>query len=292
MRIDHTHRPWVIAAVALAVISTAAYVLYSVNTPGGPRGGSAIGLTFGIAGYAMMLYAGLLGARKQVPTWRIGRAQTWMRGHLWLGLLSLLLILFHSGFAFRGPLTLVLMLLFFIVISSGILGAAIQHYVPGFMTSRVPLETIYEEIPHVRAQLREEADQLVAAICGPLDGQLEQTAEQSPSVLVEIEHDDRERFREVYLRKVRPYLADPETSGAELSDPLRSGETFEALRRMLAPPVHGVLNDLENICEEEQQLSRQIRIYRWLHGWLLVHVPLSIALLVLGAVHAVVALRY
>jgi hypothetical protein len=293
MRIDHTHRPWVIATVALAIIGTVAYVLYAVDTPGGPRGGSAIGLTFGMVGYAMMLYAGLLGARKRVPTWRIGRAQTWMRGHLWLGLLSLLLILFHGGFVFRGPLTLVLMLVFFIVIASGILGAAIQHYVPSFMTSRVPLETIYEEIPHVRAQLREEADQLAAAICGPLDGAIaEQTAENSSIVLVEIEHQDRERFREVYLRQVRPYLADPETSGAELADPLRSGETFEALRRWLAPPVHGVLDDLENICAEEQQLSRQIRIYRWLHAWLLVHVPLSIALLVLGAIHAVVALRY
>jgi hypothetical protein len=29
-----------------------------------------------------------------------------------------------------------------------------------------------------------------------------------------------------------------------------------------------------------------------MHGWLLVHVPLSMALLLLGAVHAVVALRY
>ncbi len=293
MRIDRTHRPWVIATVALAIVSTAAYILYAVQTPGGPRGGSAIGLTFGIVGYALMLYAGLLGARKQVPTWRIGRAQTWMRGHLWLGLLSLLLILFHCGFAFRGPLTLVLMLLFFSVIGSGILGAALQHYVPSFLTARVPLETIYEEIPHVRAQLCEEADQLAIAICGPLDHAVtEETAEQAQTVLVEIEHDDRERFREVYLHKVRPYLADPETPGAELADPLRSGETFDALRRLLAPPVHGVLDDLENICVEEQQLSRQIRIYRWLHGWLLVHVPLSIALLVLGAIHAVVALRY
>ena len=297
MRIDRTHRPWVIATIALAIISTVAYVLYAVETPGGARGGSAIGLTFGSIGYAMMLYAGLLGARKRVPTWRIGRAQTWMRGHLWLGLLSLLLILFHSGFAFRGPLTLVLMLLFFIVIGSGILGAAIQHYVPGFMTSRVPLETIYEEIPHVRAQLRDEADQLAAAICGPLDkaeaeAETERTPEHAPTVLVEIEHEDRERFREVYLHKVRPYLADPESPGAELADPLRSGETFQALRRLLAPPVHATLDDLENICVEEQQLSRQIRIYRWLHAWLLVHVPLSIALLVLGAVHAVMALRY
>jgi hypothetical protein len=293
MRIDRTHRPWVIATIALAIVGTVAYILYAVETPSGPRGGSAMGLTFGIAGYALMLYAGLLGARKRVPTWRIGRAQTWMRGHLWLGLLSLLLILFHSGFAFRGPLALVLMLLFFIVIGSGILGAAIQHLVPSFMTSRVPLETIYEEIPHVRAQLREEADQLATSICGPLTATMpEQAAEQSPSVLVEIEHDDRERFREVYLHQVRPYLNDPETSNAALADPLRSGETFEALRRLLATPIHGVLDDLENICEEEQQLSRQIRIYRWLHGWLLVHVPLSIALLVLGAIHAVVALRY
>lgn len=288
MRIDRTHRPWVIATVALAIASSIAYVIYALETPGGPRGGTAMGLTFGIAGYALMLYAGLLGARKQVPTWRLGRAQTWMRGHLWLGLLSLLLILYHAGFAFRGPLTLILMLLFFIVIGSGILGAAIQHYVPSFMTSRVPLETIYEEIPHVRAQLRDDADQLAAGICGPLDG----AAEESSPVAVEIEHDDRMRFREVYLQKVRPYLDDPESKNAELADPLRSGETFEALRRLLAPPVHGVLDDLESICEEEQQLSRQIRIYRWLHAWLLVHVPLSIALLVLGAVHAVVALRY
>jgi hypothetical protein len=33
-------------------------------------------------------------------------------------------------------------------------------------------------------------------------------------------------------------------------------------------------------------------MYRMLHGWLLVHVPLSIALLVLGGIHAIVALRY
>jgi len=39
-------------------------------------------------------------------------------------------------------------------------------------------------------------------------------------------------------------------------------------------------------------LTRQARLHRWLHAWLLVHVPLSIALILLGAVHAVVALRY
>jgi len=301
MRIDKSHRVWEFATLILAAAATVAYILYAVESPAGPRGGSAIGLTFGISGYALMLYAGLLGARKKVPTWRIGRAQTWMRGHIWLGTLSLLLILFHGGFAFRGPLTAILMILFFIVIASGWTGALIQHFVPRVMTERVPMETIYEEIPHVRAQLCEEADKLVASICGPIGSESapEETADGGAfaapgavATLVEIEQEDRARFRDVYLRRVRPYLANPESPQAELADANRTAEVFDSLRRLLAAPVHPVLDNLENICEEEHQLSRQIRVYRWLHAWLLVHVPLSIALLVLGGVHAVMALRY
>jgi hypothetical protein len=190
------------------------------------------------------------------------------------------------------------MWLFFIVIGSGIVGALIQHYVPLLMTSRVPMETIYEEIPQVRAQLRQEADQLVATVCGPLDIDaptepvLPGQQSSAVSTLVDIEQEDRARFREIYLGKVRPFLTDPEAPGAELANPQRTTEVFESLRRLLVAPVHSVLDDLESICEEEHQLSRQIRIYQWLHGWLLVHVPLSIALLVLGGVHAVMALRY
>ena len=54
-----------------------------------------------------------------------------MRGHLWLGLLSFPLILFHAGFPFGGPLTSVLMWLFVFVFASGLLGAALQHFMPG-----------------------------------------------------------------------------------------------------------------------------------------------------------------
>ncbi len=263
MKIDRTHRPWMVVTLIAFAVALIAYILYAVRSPGGPRGGSPVGLAFGIIGYALMLYAGLLGARKKVPVWRIGRTKTWMRGHLWLGLLSFPLILFHGGFAYRGPLTAILMLLFFIVIASGILGAALQHYMPRVMTTQVTMETIYEEIPHVRAQLKEEADQLMEG-----------------AALVEVEHEDKVRLREIYLAKIRPALEQPD---ANLFDPLRV---------LVAAPLHGVLDDLENICEEERQLNRQIRLYHWLHGWLLVHVPFSIVLLILGGVHAVMALRY
>jgi hypothetical protein len=263
MIIDRTHRLWIATSAGVFVLAGVGYAWYNARSASGPRGGSAAGLIFGVAGYALMLFAGLLGARKKVPTLRIGRAQTWMRGHLWLGLLSFPLILFHAGFAWRGPLTAVLMLLLAIVILSGIAGAALQHFLPRVMTARVPMETIYEEIPHVREQLREEADQLVESLLS-----------------MELEHEDKVRFGEVYRTRIRPYLEHPPV------------ELLRSLRASVTPAFYGALEDLERICEEERQLNRQARLYHWLHAWLLVHVPLSIVLLVLGGVHAVVALRY
>src|ERR1700730_260421 len=202
MRIDRTHRPWLFATLIILAASAVLYIPYALSSPAGPRGGSAAGLTYGILGYAFMLYAGLLGARKKVPVWRIGKAQTWMRGHLRLGLLSLPLILFHGGFAWRGPLTALLMILFLIVVLSGILGAAFQHYLPSLITTRVPMETIYEEIPHVRAQLRDEAEQLVVYICGPIEESVALSGTPTIATLVEIEQEEKARFRDTYVNTV------------------------------------------------------------------------------------------
>src|SRR2546426_12335413 len=73
-----------------------------MRPPQGRSGGSVVGIAFGIIGSAFMAFAGLLGARKKFPVWRLGPAQTWMRGHLWLGVLSLPLILFHGAVRFGG----------------------------------------------------------------------------------------------------------------------------------------------------------------------------------------------
>src|SRR5499425_583185 len=165
MLIDRSQRGWAMASLAILAAGLAVYLPYASISPAGPRGGSAIGLLFGVAGFAFMLYAAALGARKRVATWRLGRAQAWMRGHLWLGLLVLPMILFHGGFHFGGTLTRVLMWLLIITVVSGVFGAALQHYIPRIMTGDVPLETIYDEIGHVRSLLCEEADRAVEAAC-------------------------------------------------------------------------------------------------------------------------------
>ena len=302
MLIDHTHKKWFVASLLILGAATLVYIPYHLSSPQGPSGGSAVGLSYGILGSAFMVFAGLLGARRKVPVWRVGRAQTWMRGHLWLGLLSLPLILFHGGFHFGGTLTTVLMVLLIVVILSGVLGAVLQHYLPQMMTERVPMETIYEEIVSVRAQLLDEADQFVAAICGPLG--VEATGPQRERTLampatpaaaataVAVTEEESAPLRSFHLRQVRPFLENPDARNHRLGDAAQARAIFDQLRTLVPPAVHETLEDLEDICEEERQLSRQVRLHHWLHGWLLVHVPLSFALLVLGAVHAVMALRY
>ncbi len=163
---DKTQHGWVVASLAIFVAVLLVYLFESWTSPQGPRGGSAIGLVFGAVGFGFMIFAAALGARKRVPTWRVGRAKAWMRGHLWLGLLSLPLILFHGGFHFGGTLTRALMWLLIVTVASGVYGAVLQNSIPKKMTADIPLETIYDEISHVRGLLREEADRAVESICG------------------------------------------------------------------------------------------------------------------------------
>ena len=326
MIMDPTQRGWAIGSLGLFLLSTAGYVLYAMNAPSGPRGGSTVGLIFGIVGFAFMLFAALLGARKRVPTWRLGRAQAWMRGHLWLGLLSLPLIFFHGGFHFGGTLTHVLMWLLIITVASGLFGAALQNYVPRLMTEDVPLETIYDEIGNVRKSLRGEADHSVETLCGaiglaskaseepqraggfsalrpiaagaaPLRTSAAVSAGASAAVAAPPERilltpEESAPLKRFYLSEMRAYLEDPRKRGQRLADASKARSAFAGLRTLLPVAAQTTLADLEEICDESRQFVRQERLHHWLHGWLLVHIPLSLALMVLGVVHAYMALRY
>lgn len=292
MRIDRTHRGWLVASLAILGFSLLVYGFYRVPTANGSMGGTATGLAFGSAGFACMIFAALLGARKRVPVYRFGRAQTWMRGHLWLGLLSLPLILFHSGFRYGHGLTAWLMTLLIIVVASGIFGAALQHYMPRVMTREVTMETIYEEIGHVRAQLLEEAEELIKQATGDVKKQMADTTEPEIAEIAVAVIDEAAPLRNFYERELKPFLEKPAARGSALGDAAQARSAFAQLRTLVPAALHTAIEDLEGICEEERQLTLQSHLHVWLHGWLLLHIPLSLALILLGAMHAVMALRY
>jgi len=292
MIIDRSHRPWGIASAAVLALAAIAYIPYSLgSTP--PSGGSTLGLVYGIAGFGAMVVVTLLALRKKFPIWRIGRTQSWMRAHLWLGALSLPLILLHAGFLFGHGLTSVLMWLFAVVYASGFFGAYLQHTMPRRILREVPMETIYDQIAHVREQLLDEADTVVADACGKLQVAVPVTASglNALASVMRIGADDTAPLREFYTREMRPFVERP-SRAHPLADPVKAAARFAMLRPLVQPALDGAIADLDSLCEEERQLLLQERMQGLLHSWLVVHVPLSFALMALAVVHIVMALRF
>jgi hypothetical protein len=124
--LDRSHIKWILGILVIFALAAAGYR----QTPPGATGSSPSGLLFGMSGVSLMLFAGLLPAGKKLARWRILRLRTLQRGHIWLGLLSMPLVLFHSGFRTGGPLSLALLVILAAILLSGIAGLLFMHQLP------------------------------------------------------------------------------------------------------------------------------------------------------------------
>lgn len=127
--IQGTHQRWAAAVLLLALLTSG---LYLVLPPGG-SGSIRPRLVFAVEGTGMLLFCGLLPARKKllrIPfcgRWRILRSSSWDTGHIYLGLLSCLVIHCHAGFRTGGPLTSALLGVLWAVIGSGLSALLFRH---------------------------------------------------------------------------------------------------------------------------------------------------------------------
>ena len=253
-----------------------------------------------ISGAALMIFAGLLSARKKVPRWNIGSARAWLKGHIWLSLLSVPLIFYHAGFRWGGLIEQLLMLVFVLVVVSGMIGLLLQQYLPRLLKTTVDAEAMFDQIPYLCGRLRETADEEVAAFCGDLvtSAKVEGTFNVGNVALAEVSPLDV--LREFYVTRVRPFLTSSIEQTHQLDNTSRAAAVFARVKTVLPEDESSIeisgarklLDRIEAICGERRQLSRQTRIHRLLHGWLLVHVPLSFSLLVLGIAHVLMSLLY
>ena len=171
MRITNwKHFPWFVFVCLATVAACLLYVgnFHPQRMPAGIRlppsliqtptehhtvGGTPLGLAFGAISLGIFVFAALLSLRKKIPLWRVGTVQRWLRAHIWLTFLTIPLVILHSGFRLGGPMTMLLMGLYALVMVSGIYGLVLQHLMPRLMKERLPAETVFEQIPHIRAQL-------------------------------------------------------------------------------------------------------------------------------------------
>src|SRR5205807_3528618 len=90
---------------------------------------------------------------------------------------------------------------------------------------------------------------------------------------------------------IEPFLASG-AANSSLGSRQRNQWYFDDLRLRVAPELRTLVDQLEELCERRRQLNLQRRIHFWLHNWLWLHLPLSVALLVLLVGHIFMALRF
>ncbi len=306
MLINDSHRSWAWATVLATLVSIALYLLcfhpemvpFKYRLPSwfaiNPRplhysiGNSPLGLTYGIVSFVIFLFAVLLSVRRKFPLWPIGRVQHWLRAHIWLTILTIPLVLMHAAFRFGGTQTSIVMWLYIVVMASGFFGLGLQNFLPHIMKDRVPLETVFEQIPYLTRQLLGAAtklrDDLKLAHNAPLvaGGSGHAAAlEPDPSA---------ETIVRSLEADVLPYLGASGAGKGRLAQPRTAEEFFNVLRLQVKPEFHERVRALEGWCEERRQMDVQVKYQHWLHGWILFHAPASFLLVILTAWHAIACL--
>jgi hypothetical protein len=280
----------IMAAAGSTIFSAGYYLGHRWCGPAGPSANSVPGIWFGIAGTACMVYAAILSVLRRVPSWWwIGSRQWWLKGHIWLGLLSAPLILYHSTFRLGGLLEQVLWILLVVVLVTGVAGLLLQQFLPHLMTTRVAHEVPYEQIPHECTLLRRKADALIEVVCGRNEPDLAATSKGH----LKIDSETKARLRNVYESVVRPYLDWPGETSSPLAEAGRADAVFRAISDWpgLVPATNNV-EQLIGYCKDRRRMADQERLHQWLHVWLLFHVPPAALLVVLGVVHGFVSVYF
>ena len=152
----------------------------------------------------------------------------------------------------------------------------------------------------------EEAEKIVADLCSALEGDLNFIGEKQRATAASagtrggltvasgLGANDRTSnlVAEFFQTELRPYLLQTSGRRSPLADKAQASGMFGQLRVQIPRNFWLKLTDLESLCDEKRGLDRQRLMHHVLHSWLLVHIPVSYALLALAAIHAVFALRY
>jgi ferredoxin len=238
----------------IAVAHFMAADTYSAATP--------LGLGFGIAGAACIVFALMLGARKKLSNHGLGRLESWTQLHMTFGGIGFVAALAHADYSVSGIGTTLLLLLFAFEIITGVSGQLLYTRVPKLLThiekagNSKLIEDLYDERNELRVGLRE--------------------------ILIK---------QPAVVRAFVPHLR--KLAGSPRRRYSRRFDAAHHLTSLLSSlPLQGNLQHhravIERVLTDHCKLSdtvAQIRLHRVLKQWLFIHLATSAALFTVLVLH-------
>ena len=256
-------RRWLAGIIATLVTAAIVAVLWSSSL--------SIHHTAHLSGWlllASLLFLTSYNLRKKMPYPPLIKSSTWLQFHIYVGLLSILLFVCHTGIRLpNGPLETVMAALYACVAITGIIGLMLSRIIPSRLAVRGP-EVLYERIPSFRRQLREQAKQLAVD---------------------SVQETNLTTLSDFYAKRLADYFRGPRDYWRHLFQSSRPRHeivsSLHSLDRYLNDQERRIADKLEELIENKDTLDYHHAMQGTLKGWLFVHIPLTYVLLLFVAVH-------
>lgn len=247
---------WPLLFLIILAFILGSYYLYMQCT--NPSDRVTFRVVYGILGITSTLFLSLYLIRKKTYRYRFGSTQSWLQAHTYIGIISFVLIFMHSGFHLTGTFTIFLLILFLLVVISGIVGSLIYKTIPLSLAKHGrDVKPKHEVTNNIENYLRE-ADSLVS--------------------------NTSNEFREIYQKRIRPFFQSKRTKWEylfmeekELINKRRN--MIESYRNMVPKQDIYDLSILSSILIEKEKLSFMWAKTKIQGAWLNFHLPLTTALL-------------
>ncbi len=218
----------------------------------------------------MVLLLAAYNVFKKFPYFPLGASAVWLQGHIYVGLLAVVVFGLHIGPRVpNGVFESVLATLFGLVASSGILGLLISRMFARRLTARGG-EILFDRIPRRLRMLRRSAESIVRSCLGDADS----TA-----------------LPEFYRTRLEPFFAAHRNVGHHLVHSSRpqqmlSAEIDAQVRYMNDAEV-AHLATVADMVVQKHDLDYQFAHQVLLRYWLFIHIPLTYVLLLFAVLHVI-----
>lgn len=238
-----------------------------------PYGGTPLGYALGTVGAVLILWLMLLGLRRRSYASSLGTVQGWTSAHVYLGAGLPVVVSLHSGFEFGWNVHTLAYALMIAVVLSGLACLFAYLRFPRFMTENLGDQTLQSLALRI-------AD--IDRLCRKLSLELPDSAAAA------VERATKARIGGSLLRELRaPFVACPARAAcAELRALAPSlGEQQARINQQL-------VSELTRKSALLDRVRLDLRLQALLRLWLMVHVPLSFALLAAVIAHVVSVFYY
>lgn len=225
--------------------------------------------------FALMLLLGFFNIRKRLSMIPIGRASLWLAFHIAAGMLAIAIYGLHTGSVWpTGLYEKILALLFYLVSATGLIGYALSRALPRRL-AQIEIEIIFERIPAELAEIREKAEALALAC----------TKETGSDTLA------RHHVGTLAWFFARPRFWISHAAGGDAAGHWLRGPG-SAARRYLSDVEKTYFDQIIELGALKNQIDRHHASQLLLKKWLLVHVPLSMAVILAAIWHLILVNVY